>query len=234
MNLPILETPTYELNLISVDEPVKYRPFLVKEEKILLTAMEGEDPVEIINAVKQILKNCTLEDIDIEKLPTFDMEHLFLNIRSKSVGESSDIIIECEKCNESIPINISLSDINPTIDENHTPQVKLNEKITIEMKYPTMENLASYTQSDSSTEQTFQMIEESIFAIYDSENVYYMDDFPESERETFINSLTQEQFLSIAEFFNTMPTLTKDISYDCKDCNITNTITLSGLQSFFA
>ena len=234
MNLPILETPTYELNLISVDEPVKYRPFLVKEEKILLTAMEGEDPVEIINAVKQILKNCTLEDIDIEKLPTFDMEHLFLNIRSKSVGETSDIIIECEKCNESIPINISLSDINPTIDENHTPQVKLNEKITIEMKYPTMENLSSYTQSDSSTEQTFQMIEESIFAIYDSENVYYMDDFPESERETFINSLTQEQFLSIAEFFNTMPTLTKDISYDCKDCDITNTITLSGLQSFFA
>ena len=234
MNLPILETPTYELNLISVDEPVKYRPFLVKEEKILLTAMEGEDPVEIINAVKQILKNCTLADIDVEMLPTFDMEHLFLNIRSKSVGETSDIIIECEKCNESIPINISLSDINPTIDENHTPQVKLNEKITIEMKYPTMENLSSYTQSNSSTEQTFQMIEESIFAIYDNENVYYMDDFPESERETFINSLTQEQFLSIAEFFNTMPTLTKDISYDCKDCNITNTITLSGLQSFFA
>ena len=234
MNLPILETPTYELNLISVDEPVKYRPFLVKEEKILLTAMEGEDPVEIINAVKQILKNCTLADIDVEMLPTFDMEHLFLNIRSKSVGETSDIIIECEKCNESIPINISLSDINPTIDENHTPQVKLNEKITIEMKYPTMENLSSYTQSNSSTEQTFQMIEESIFAIYDNENVYYMDDFPESERETFINSLTQEQFLSIAEFFNTMPTLTKDISYDCKDCDITNTITLSGLQSFFA
>ena len=234
MNLPILETPTYELNLISVDEPVKYRPFLVKEEKILLTAMEGEDPVEIINAVKQILKNCTLADIDVEMLPTFDMEHLFLNIRSKSVGETSDIIIECEKCNESIPINISLSDINPTIDENHTPQVKLNEKITIEMKYPTMENLSNYTQSDSSTEQTFQMIEKSIFAIYDNENVYYMDDFPESERETFINSLTQEQFLSIAEFFNTMPTLTKDISYDCKDCNITNTITLSGLQSFFA
>ena len=99
MNLPILETPTYELNLISVDEPVKYRPFLVKEEKILLTAMEGEDPVEIINAVKQILKNCTLADIDVEMLPTFDMEHLFLNIRSKSVGETSDIIIECEKCN---------------------------------------------------------------------------------------------------------------------------------------
>ena len=167
MNLPILETPTYELNLISVDEPVKYRPFLVKEEKILLTAMEGEDPVEIINAVKQILKNCTLADIDVEMLPTFDMEHLFLNIRSKSVGETSDIIIECEKCNESIPINISLSDINPTIDENHTPQVKLNEKITIEMKYPTMENLSSYTQSNSSTEQTFQMIEESIFAIYE-------------------------------------------------------------------
>ena len=234
MNLPILETPTYELNLISVDEPVKYRPFLVKEEKILLTAMEGEDPVEIINAVKQILKNCTLADIDVEMLPTFDMEHLFLNIRSKSVGETSDIIIECEKCNESIPINISLSDINPTIDENHTPQVKLNEKITIEMKYPTMENLSNYTQSDSSTEQTFQMIEKSIFAIYDNENVYYMDDFPESEKETFINSLTQEQFLSIAEFFNTMPTLTKDISYDCKDCDITNTITLSGLQSFFA
>ena len=234
MNLPILETPTYELNLISVDEPVKYRPFLVKEEKILLTAMEGEDPVEIINAVKQILKNCTLADIDVEMLPTFDMEHLFLNIRSKSVGETSDIIIECEKCNESIPINISLSDINPTIDENHTPQVKLNEKITIEMKYPTMENLSNYTQSDSSTEQTFQMIEKSIFAIYDNENVYYMDDFPESEKETFINSLTQEQFLSIADFFNTMPTLTKDISYDCKDCNITNTITLSGLQSFFA
>ena len=234
MNLPILETPTYELNLISVDEPVKYRPFLVKEEKILLTAMESEDPVEIMNAVKQILKNCTLADIDVEMLPTFDMEHLFLNIRSKSVGETSDIIIECEKCNESIPINISLSDINPTIDENHTPQVKLNEKITIEMKYPTMENLSSYTQSNSSTEQTFQMIEESIFAIYDNENVYYMDDFPESERETFINSLTQEQFLSIAEFFNTMPTLTKDISYDCKDCDITNTITLSGLQSFFA
>ena len=228
MNLPILETPTYELNLISVDEPVKYRPFLVKEEKILLTAMEGEDPVEIINAVKQILKNCTLADIDVEMLPTFDMEHLFLNIRSKSVGETSDIIIECEKCNESIPINISLSDINPTIDENHTPQVKLNEKITIEMKYPTMENLSNYTQSDSSTEQTFQMIEKSIFAIYDNENVYYM------EKETFINSLTQEQFLSIADFFNTMPTLTKDISYDCKDCNITNTITLSGLQSFFA
>ena len=234
MNLPILETPTFELNLISVDEPVKYRPFLVKEEKILLTAMEGEDPVEIINAVKQILKNCTLADIDVEMLPTFDMEHLFLNIRSKSVGETSDIIIECEKCNESIPINISLSDINPTIDENHTPQVKLNEKITIEMKYPTMENLSNYTQSDSSTEQTFQMIEKSIFAIYDNENVYYMDDFPESEKETFINSLTQEQFLSIADFFNTMPTLTKDISYDCKDCNITNTITLSGLQSFFA
>ena len=151
MNLPILETPTYELKLISVDEPVKYRPFLVKEEKILLTAMEGEDSIEIINAVKQILKNCTLDYLDVEVLPTFDMEHLFLNIRSKSVGETSDIIIECEKCEESIPINIDLSDIYPTIDENHTPQIKLNDSITIEMKYPTMENLSSYTQLDSST-----------------------------------------------------------------------------------
>jgi hypothetical protein len=232
MNLPIIQTPTYELKLISIEEPVEYRPFLVKEEKILLTAMEDNDPNEIIRAVKQILINCTITEVDVENLPTFDMEYLFLNIRSKSIGETSDIIINCEVCEESIPLTIELDDIQPTMDESHTPRITLNDDLTIEMKYPTMENITTFSQG-SSTEQTFKMIEESIFAIYDSENVYYLEDFPKTERENFINSLTQEQFLSIANFFNTMPTLTKDIKYECKKCDELKTITLSGLQSFF-
>ena len=232
MNLPIIQTPTYELKLISIEEPVEYRPFLVKEEKILLTAMEDNDPNEIIRAVKQILINCTITEVDVENLPTFDMEYLFLNIRSKSIGETSDIIITCTDCEENIPLTIELDDIHPTMDESHTPRIKLNDDLTIEMKYPTMENITEFSQGTSS-EQTFKMIEESIFAIYDSENVYYLEDFPKSERENFINSLTQDQFLSIADFFNTMPTLTKDIEYECKKCDELKSITLSGLQSFF-
>jgi hypothetical protein len=233
MNLPIIQTPTYELKLISIDEPVEYRPFLVKEEKLLLTAMEGNDPNEVIRAVKQILINCTITEIDVESLPTFDMEYLFLNIRSKSIGETSDIIINCQTCEEGIPISIELDDIKPTMDESHTPQIKLNDELTIEMKYPTMQNITQFSQEETSTEQTFKMIEESIFAIYDSENVYYLEDFPKSESEKFINSLTQEQFLSIANFFNTMPTLTKEVEYTCNKCDTSNTMILSGLQSFF-
>ena len=233
MNLPIIQTPTYELKLISIDEPVEYRPFLVKEEKLLLTAMEGNDPNEVIRAVKQILINCTITEIDVESLPTFDMEYLFLNIRSKSIGETSDIIINCQTCEEGIPISIELDDIKPTMDESHTPQIKLNDELTIEMKYPTMQNITQFSQEETSTEQTFKMIEESIFAIYDSENVYYLEDFPKSESEKFINSLTQEQFLSIANFFNTMPTLTKEVEYTCNKCDASNTMILSGLQSFF-
>ena len=132
MNLPIIQTPTYELKLISIEEPVEYRPFLVKEEKILLTAMEDNDPNEIIRAVKQILINCTITEVDVENLPTFDMEYLFLNIRSKSIGETSDIIINCEVCEESIPLTIELDDIQPTMDESHTPRITLNDDLTIE------------------------------------------------------------------------------------------------------
>ena len=149
MNLPIIQTPTYELKLISIEEPVEYRPFLVKEEKILLTAMEANDPVEIIRAVKQILVNCTLVDIDVENLPTFDMEYLFLNIRSKSIGETSDIIITCTDCEENIPLTIELDDIHPTMDESHTPRIKLNDDLTIQMKYPTMENITEFSQGTS-------------------------------------------------------------------------------------
>ena len=233
MNLPIIQTPTYELNLISIEEPVEYRPFLVKEEKILLTAMEDDDPNEIIRAVKQILVNCTITELDVDSLPTFDMEYLFLNIRSKSVGETSDLTINCESCEKPVPISIQLDDIKPTMDESHTPQIKLNDNLTIEMKYPTMENITKFSQIESATDQTFQMIEDSIFAIYDNENVYYIEDFPKSEVENFINSLTQEQFMDIANFFTTMPTLTKEVKYKCKECDTTKSITLSGLQSFF-
>ena len=237
MNLPIIQTPTYELKLISIEEPVEYRPFLVKEEKILLTAMEDNDPNEIIRAVKQILINCTITEVDVENLPTFDMEYLFLNIRSKSIGETSTINVPCisETCEEYTSHDVNLDEIDLIKTENHNIKIDIDDKIGVVMKYPSV-NLIGKIESldENDIEQSIKILTLCIDSLYDDKEEYDFNDYTQEEKTEFMEQLTQQQFLKIQEFFTTMPVLEYQLEFKCGTCSTEATIPIRGLQNFFS
>ena len=233
MTLPVINTPTYELEVPSTKEKLTYRPFLVKEEKILLLAMEEEENAHLNKALKQVVHNCTFQKIDVGKLPLFDLEYIFLRIRAKSVGEVAKIQVLCEDDGETyVPIEVDLESIEVEFQEDHTTKIELTDEIGIEMGYPTFEFL-NFKADQTEVNQLFDIIGSSIERVYEGETVYEKADFSKKDLKVFLESLTSEQFLKVQKFFETMPRLRHKIEVVNPKTKKKNEITLEGLQAFF-
>ena len=235
MALPKIAVPTYELEIPSNKEKLTYRPFLVKEEKILLMAMETEKEVDMLNAIKQIINNCTFENVDVESLPLFDVEYIFLNIRAKSVGEVIDLKLLCEDDGKTYAdVVINVDDINIEFQENHTNHIVLNDDVSLFMDYPQMEVMSALGSADDPDASfVFKVIKKSIKQIVEGETIHERTDFTEKELDVFIESLNTKQFKAIQEFFETMPKLKHEVKFKNPKTKKMNKITLEGLNSFF-
>ena len=239
MPLPKIATPTYELEIPSLKKTVKYRPFLVKEEKILIIAMESEDPKQIAEAVKTVIGNCIITwGIKIEQLSTFDIEYLFLNIRGKSVGEEVDVLITCpDDGTTQIPISINLDEIKIQVKPEHSRDIKLDDNLSIRMKYPSMEEFIKSNFSNEfeiTVEDTFSMIISCIEQIYSEDESWAASDVTKKELSDFLEQLTSSQFKDIEKFFETMPKLSHIISIKNPNTGVESEVVLEGLSSFFA
>ena len=233
MTLPVINTPTYELVVPSTKETLVYRPFLVKEEKILLMAMEEEKDSQLNRALKQVVHNCTFEKVDVGKLPLFDLEYIFLRIRAKSVGEVAKIQVLCQDDGETyVPVEIDLESIEVEFQEDHTTKIELTDEIGIEMGYPTFEFL-NFKADQTEVNQLFDIIGSSIERVYEGETVYEKADFSKKDLKVFLESLTSEQFLRVQKFFETMPRLRHKLEVTNPKTKKVNEITLEGLQAFF-
>ena len=239
MPLPKIATPTYELDLPSTGQSVNYRPFLVKEEKVLVLALESEDNKQITTAIKTVLKNCVLtKGIKVEHLPTFDIEFLFLNIRGKSVGEEIEVNITCPDDGETqVPVTIYLDDIEVQKDENHTSKIKLDDSIMMEMKYPSLDEFIKNNfdfNEDNQMDQSFQLIASCIDKIYSEDEVWATADCTKKEVNEFLESMNSAQFKEIEKFFETMPKLKHDVKVKNPKTGVESDVVLEGLASFFA
>ena len=249
MGLPTIAVPEYTLTIPSTKKEVKYRPFLVKEEKILLLAMESEKTEEIITATKTIIENCVYGDINVEEMPTFDIEYIFLQLRAKAKGEVLDLKYKCPKCELEIPININIDDIKViTNDKEHTKDIKITEDLGVMMKYPNLSLQTKIAQEDEKpeVERLFETMIDCIDYIYDKETTYPSKDHTKEEMTIFLESLTDNQFQKISKFFETSPVLKHNIKLHCKskgkvpkgekkkECGYKEEISLEGLNSFFA
>ena len=234
MTLPIINTPTYELTVPSTKEKITYRPFLVKEEKLLLAAMEtGEGEGDLVRALRQIITNCLVSEIDLDSLATFDMEYIFLNLRAKSVGEVAKVTVICPDDEETeVSLEIPLDEIKVTFTEGHTNKVQITDTIGMTMKYPDF-TLASL-QRESGNEYLFDMIKGCIAQITDGETVYERIDFNDKELDTFIDSLSTKQLEGVQSFFETMPKLKHTVKVTNPKTKKKSTVTLEGLDAFFA
>ena len=238
MPLPKIATPTYELELPSTGETVKYRPFLVKEEKVLVIALESEDNKQITNAIKAVLKSCILsKGIKVESLPTFDIEYLFLNIRGKSVGEDLDVNIICPDDNKTqVPVTISLDEIEVQKDDNHTNKIKLDDSIMMEMKYPSLDQFIKNNfdfNDKNAMDQSFDLIASCIDKVYTEDEVWATADCTKKEVKEFLESMNSQQFKEIEEFFESMPKLSHTINVTNPNTKVESEVTLEGLASFF-
>ena len=238
MPLPKIATPTYELELPSTGKSIKYRPFLVKEEKVLVIALESEDTKQITNAIKAVLKNCVLtKGIKVETLPTFDIEFLFLNIRGKSVGEEIEVNIVCPDDGETnVPIFIDLDSIQVEKDDDHTNQIKLDDDLMMEMKYPSLEQFIKNNfdfQEGNQMDQSFELIATCIDKIYNEDEVWATADCTKKEVKEFLESMNSSQFKEIEKFFETMPKLKHTIEVTNPNTKVKSEVVLEGLASFF-
>ena len=233
MTLPTMNIPTYELEVPSTKKKLAYRPFLVKEEKILLMAMEEEKEAQLNRALKQVVNNCTFEKIKVDKLPLFDLEYIFLRIRAKSVGEVTKLSLLCQDDGETyVPVEIDLEEIEVEFQEGHTTKIELTEDIGIIMSYPTFEFL-DINVGEADVNTLFNMIGNSIHQIYEGETVHERADFNKKELKAFLESLTSEQFKKVQNFFETMPRLRHTIEIENPKTKVKNSVTLEGLQAFF-
>ena len=240
MPLPKISTPTYELTLPSTGKKIKYRPFLVREEKVLILALESENPTQITNAVKTTLKDCIqTRGVKVDDLPTFDIEYLFLNIRGKSVGESVELIVTCPDDGETtVPIKIYIDEIEVTKDESHSRDIKLDESLTLRMKYPSLKQFVqnNFDFSDDgadSLEKSFEVIASCIDVIFNEDDAWSASDCTKKELLSWLDGLNSHQFKEIENFFATMPKLSHTIKVMNPNTKVESEVVLEGLQSFF-
>ena len=240
MPLPKIATPTYELTLPSTGKKIKYRPFLVKEEKILVLALESENIKQITNAVKAILKDCISTRIKVDTLPTFDIEYLFLNIRAKSVGEALDLVVTCPDDNETtVPVKVYIDEIEVLQDEDHTTDINLDGNLTLRMKYPSLEqfienNFEFGEKNDSSIiVKSFDVIASCIDMVFDKEDSWAAADCTHKELVEWLDTLNSSQFKEVEKFFETMPKLTHTFKVTNPNTKVESEVTLEGLSSFF-
>lgn len=239
MPLPKISTPTYELELPSTGQSIKYRPFLVREEKLLVLALESEDTKQITNAIKTVIKNCIeTKNIKVESLPTFDIEYLFLNIRGKSVGEEIQVNIICPDDMETqVPVTIAVDEIQVKKNDEHTNKIKVDDKIMMEMKYPSLDQFIKNNfdmGKGNSVEQSFDLISSCIDKIYTEDETWSSADVTKKELTEFLDQMNSTQFKQIEKFFDTMPKLSHEIVVTNPTTNVESTVVLEGLSSFFA
>lgn len=238
MPLPTIATPTYSLELPSTKKTIKYRPFLVKEEKLLVLALETEDQKEITNAVKSVIKNCIqTRGVKVESLPTFDIEYLFLNIRGKSVGEEVEVnIVAPDDGVTQIPVTIDIDDIKVIENPEHNKQIKLNDELMMEMRYPSLDQFIknNFDINDSNFDQSFELIASCVDKIYNEEEVWSTDDVSKKEVMEFLEQMNSIQFKDIEKFFETMPKLSHTLKVTNPKTKVESEVVLEGLSSFFA
>jgi len=239
MPLPKIATPTYELELPSTGQSINYRPFLVKEEKLLVLALETEDTKQITTAIKNVLKNCVLtKGIKVDQLPTFDIEFLFLNIRGKSVGEEIEVNIICPDDEETqVPVTIDLDDIKVQKNDEHTNQIKLDKDLMMELKYPSLEQFIknNFDFNDvNAMDQSFDLIATCIDKIYTADEVWAAADCTKKEIKEFLEQMNSVQFKEIETFFETMPKLSHKVKVTNPKTKVKSDVVLEGLASFFA
>ena len=239
MPLPKIATPTYELDLPSTGETIKYRPFLVKEEKLLVLALESEDTKQITNAIKAVLKSCIqTKGIKIETLPTFDIEYLFLNIRGKAVGEEIEVNVICPDDEETqVPVSINIDDIQIEVTDDHDNKIQLDDSLMMEMKYPSLEEFIKNNfdfKETNQMDQSFALIASCIDKIYNEDEVWATADFTKKEVNEFLEQMNSSQFKDIENFFETMPKLSHTIKVINPKTKVKSDVVLEGLASFFA
>jgi len=236
MALPQVKTPTYELVVPSTDEKLKYRPFLVKEEKILLIAMESGKNKDIVNAVKEIVMACTFEKLDLGNMPMFDIEYIFLNIRAKSVGEVSKLKLICpDDKKTTVSIEIDLSEVQVQVDEKHTNKIELSDEMGMYMQYPTIDSFAKSGITDVTAHNMLDVLITCIRQIYDKggEEVFEAKDSTKKELTEFVEQLSSKQFADLQAFFDTMPKLKHTIKVKNPKTKKVSNVTLNGLNDFF-
>jgi len=233
MSLPTLNTPTYELVIPSSKKKIKYRPFVVKEEKLLLLALESEDDAQIAEAIKNIINACVLtKGVDVEKLASFDIEYIFINIRGKSVGEVIDLMFTCPDDGETqVKVSVKIDDIKVDFPEDHTNQIKVSDNLWVEMKYPTIDTLA---MQEDDVEDTFKIVASSIAKIYNDEDVWDENTTTKEEFVEFVEQMSSKQFAEIQKFFDTMPSLRHKIDIKNPKTKVVTPYTIEGLSNFFA
>ena len=239
MPLPKIATPTYELELPSTGETVQYRPFLVKEEKLLVIALESDDTKQITTAIKSVIKNCILtKGIKVEQLPTFDIEYLFLNIRGKSVGEDIEVNVICPDDEETeVKVNINLDDIQVQKSDDHSDKIKLDDNIMMQMKYPSLDQFIknNFEINDKNMmDQSFDLIASCVDKIFTQDEVWAAADCTKKEMTEFLEQMNSSQFKEIEKFFETMPKLSHTIKVKNPNTKKESDIVLEGLASFFA
>ena len=240
MPLPTVATPTYELKLPSSNKKIKYRPFLVKEEKVLIIALESKSQFEITNAVKDVLKQCILtKGIDVDELPTFDIEYIFLNIRAKSIGEAIKVRVTCPDDGETeIPVTVYVDEIKVVKSKDHKTDIVLDDKMTLRMKYPSINqfietNFDVNEDPKDNVNKTFKIISECIDTIYTQEDAWDAKDYTSKERVEFIEQLNSKQYKEVEKFFATMPKLSHKIEVTNPNTKKKSSIVLEGLADFF-
>ena len=241
--LPKIDVPIYSVNLISTGKPVRFRPFLVKEQKLFLMASESEDANEMVSVIRQVLKNCVLDEIDVDSLPTFDLEYLFMNLRARSVEEVVDLRYKCnnvlkgtngeeKQCNGVVEFKLNILEVQPTKNPEHKNKIQITENLGICFKYPTFEMLQKYEKM-TENEMMINILIDCIDYIYDKEEIYYAKDSSKQELEEFVDSLQQKDMEKFKEFFDTMPEIKKDVHFKCPKCGYEEDITIKGMQNFF-
>ena len=239
MPLPKIATPTYELELPSTGESIQFRPFLVKEEKVLVLALESEDTKQITTAIKAVIKSCVqTKGIKVEALPTFDIEFLFLNIRGKSVGENIEVNIICpDDETTEVPVNIDLDEIRVQKNDEHTRQIKIDDTLMMEMKYPSLDQFIKNNfdfENKNAMDQSFDLIASCVDKIYSEDDVWAADDCSKKELKDFLEQMNSSQFKGIETFFETMPKLSHKIKVTNPNTKVESEVVLEGLASFFA
>jgi hypothetical protein len=236
MSLPKINVPEYSLVVPSTDEEIKFRPFLVKEEKLLLMAQETGADEALYGAIKTLIKNCTLDKIDVDKLPLFDIEYIFLNIRAKSVEEVANIKVTCPDDEVTqVNIEVDLTKVQVQMDDDHNPRIQLSDDIGILMSYPNLSTIISTnTSKEDAYDTMFQMIQDCMYQIWQGEETFDVMDYTDEDKKTFLESLNHDQFTKIQTFFETMPTLKHEIEVTNPKTKVKSTVKLEGMNSFFS
>lgn len=238
MALPMNSMPTFNMTIPSTGKVVRFRPFVVRDEKALLIAQQSEDVKVMVDTLKTVLSNVLIDDVDVDKLAIFDLEYMFLQVRGKSVGEDIELFFSCdndhgeqnEKARSKVTIHIG--DLEVKKDPEHTNKIKLFGEVGVIMKYPTLD-ISDYLDNLDDIDQVFEIVADSIDMIYDGEEVYHSGETSKEEMMQFLNNLTSEQFIKIQKFFETMPKLTTEVEYKCPICGKEHHKVLEGLANFF-